>query len=392
MDTQIITPWKVEKESNGKFNYDRLINQFGVDIITDELLNRFEKVTGHKAHIWMKRKLFFAHRQLDEILTDYENGKQIFLYTGRGPSPTKNDGSSMHIGHLIPFKFIKWLQDVFNAIVVIQIADDEKYYFKDTNFETVYKLGFENAKDIIACGFNPDKTFIFSNRDFSKNISMHNTIHDILKHTHINTIQSIFGIESNACLGQLMWPVYQTAPAFSRCFQDIFKDQTRCLVTYAIDQDPFFRLSRDIASKLNSLKPCSIIGQFLPSLTGKSKMSTTETGQTTTIFLTDSEDMVRNKIKRYAFSGGQDTAKLHKELGANLDVDISYQWLIFFEEDDIKLQSIAKEYSSGKMFTKEIKDILSDKVIIILKEHQKSRELITDELLTKFYDITKFTS
>jgi tryptophanyl-tRNA synthetase len=46
------------------------------------------------------------------------------------------------------------------------MADDEKYYFKDLSFDTVYKLGFENSKDIIACGFNPEKTFIFSNRDY----------------------------------------------------------------------------------------------------------------------------------------------------------------------------------------------------------------------------------
>src|SRR5205807_10021385 len=44
----------------------------------------------------------------------------------RGPTT-----DSLHLGHLIPFIFTKWLQDVFNAIVVIQMADDEKYYFKD---------------------------------------------------------------------------------------------------------------------------------------------------------------------------------------------------------------------------------------------------------------------
>ncbi len=390
-DTQIVTPWKVETQT-GKFDYEKLVQQFGLEVIDDKLLERFEKVTGHKPHIWLKRKIFFAHRQLDEILNDFEKGKEIFLYTGRGPSPAK-DANSMHIGHLIPFKFIKWLQDVFKAILVIQISDDEKYYFKDTDFETVYKLGFENAKDIIACGFNPDRTFIFSNRDFSSTKSMHDTVHDMLKNININTVKAIFGIENNACLGQLMWPVYQSAPAFSRCFADIFGKQqnVRCLVAYAVDQDPFFRLSRDVASSINSLKPTSIIGQFLPSLTGKSKMSTTqsEKGPTTTIFLTDTPDQVRDKIKKHAFSGGRDTAKLHKELGANLEVDISYQWLRFFEEDDSKLEYVTKEYGSGRMFTKEVKDILADKVISMLAEHQTSRSKVTDEVVKHFYDIKK---
>ncbi len=33
-------------------------------------------------------------------------------------------------------------------------------------FEDIYKLGFENAKDIIACGFNVNDTYIFSNTDY----------------------------------------------------------------------------------------------------------------------------------------------------------------------------------------------------------------------------------
>ena len=55
----------------------------------------------------------------------YEKGEQIFLYTGRGPT-----SEALHLGHLIPFIFIKWLQDVFDWYLVIQLSDDEKYYFE----------------------------------------------------------------------------------------------------------------------------------------------------------------------------------------------------------------------------------------------------------------------
>lgn len=30
----------------------------------------------------------------------------------------------------------------------------------------VLRLAYENAKDIIACGFNPEKTFIFTDLDY----------------------------------------------------------------------------------------------------------------------------------------------------------------------------------------------------------------------------------
>ncbi len=32
--------------------------------------------------------------------------------------------------------------------------------------DEAYRLGKENIKDIIACGFDPDKTFIFSDFDY----------------------------------------------------------------------------------------------------------------------------------------------------------------------------------------------------------------------------------
>jgi tryptophanyl-tRNA synthetase len=38
------------------------------------------------------------------ILDRYEQGKPFFLYTGRGPS-----SDSMHLGHLIPFMFTKFV-------------------------------------------------------------------------------------------------------------------------------------------------------------------------------------------------------------------------------------------------------------------------------------------
>lgn len=64
------------------------------------------------------------------------------------------------------FFLIRWLQDVFDVPLIIQLTDDEKFLWKDLKLEDANKLAYQNAKDIIACGFNPDKTFIFSDFDF----------------------------------------------------------------------------------------------------------------------------------------------------------------------------------------------------------------------------------
>ncbi len=86
-----------------------------------------------------------------------EKGKPFYLYTGRGPS-----SGAMHIGHLLPFLFTKWLQDTFDVPLVIQLTDDEKFLWKDLGLEESKRLAVENAKEIIALGFDVEKTFIFS--------------------------------------------------------------------------------------------------------------------------------------------------------------------------------------------------------------------------------------
>lgn len=61
---------------------------------------------------------------------------------------------------------LRWLQDVFNVPLVIQMTDDEKYLWKDLTLDQAHGYAVENAKDIIACGFDINKTFIFSDLDY----------------------------------------------------------------------------------------------------------------------------------------------------------------------------------------------------------------------------------
>lgn len=383
----IVNPWKVEgKLTNDK--YDQLVNEFGVQKISSELLDRFCRVTKcEKPHRLLRRGLFFAHRDLELILDDLEQGKQIFIYTGRGPT-----SEALHLGHIVPIEFTAWLQKTLDAIVVFQMADDEKYWFKDLEFDQVYQLGFKNARDIIALGFNPDKTFMFSSRDYTSDRSYQKVTFDIMKKTTTKSIKAIFGIEDEGCVGQLMWPAYQTAAAFSEAFEKIFmKKQARCLVAYAIDQDPYFRMARDVAPKLGYIKPSSIMSRFLPALEGDAKMSSTgNNGPVKTIFLTDSEKEVKDKINKYAFSGGKDTVEEHRKYGGDLQVDVCYQWLKHFLEDDAELEEIAKKYASGEMLTGELKAITIKAVNEIIKQHREAREAVTDEIVARFYDITKF--
>lgn len=147
---QTVTPWEVEAE--GGVDYDKLIRDFGCSHITEDLITRIENVTKCRAHRFLRRGLFFSHRDLEVLLDRYVHGEPFYLYTGRGPS-----SEALHLGHLIPFQFTQYLQQAFNVPLVIQMTDDEKFLWKDLELDECRRLGIENAKDIIACGFDEGK-------------------------------------------------------------------------------------------------------------------------------------------------------------------------------------------------------------------------------------------
>jgi tryptophanyl-tRNA synthetase len=152
------------------------------------------------------------------------------------------------------------------------------------------------------------------------------------------------------------------------------------LIPLGVDQDPHFRITRDVAPKIGKIKPALIHNIMIPSLEGPGgKMSASE--ETTTIYTTDSPEVVKKKVNKYAFSGGQPDVEEHRKKGGNPDIDVSYQYLrIFFEPDDSKLKKIYDDYKSGKMLSGELKAILIEKINQFLKVHQEKREKARDKL------------
>ncbi|GAB1297786.1 Tryptophan--tRNA ligase, cytoplasmic [Apodemus speciosus] len=349
-----VDPWTVRTSSAKGIDYDKLIVQFGSSKIDKELINRIERATGQRPHRFLRRGIFFSHRDMNQILDAYENKKPFYLYTGRGPS-----SEAMHLGHLVPFIFTKWLQDVFDVPLVIQMSDDEKYLWKDLTLEQAYSYTVENAKDIIACGFDINKTFIFSDLEYmGQSPGFYKNVVKIQKHVTFNQVKGIFGFTDSDCIGCAWWkisfPAVQAAPSFSNSFPKIFRDRTdiQCLIPCAIDQGAQTKMS---ASDPNS-----------------------------SIFLTDTAKQIKSKVNKHAFSGGRDTVEEHRQFGGNCEVDVSFMYLTFFLEDDDRLEQIRKDYTSGAMLTGELKKTLIDVLQPLIAEHQARRKAVTEETVKEF--------
>ncbi|KAI9768842.1 MAG: tryptophan--tRNA ligase [Geoglossum simile] len=385
---QDVNPWSVSGEIvDGvalAIDYEKLISQFGTRHIDAPLLQRFERVTGQKPHRFMRRGIVFSHRDLEVILDRYETGRPFFLYTGRGPS-----SDSMHLGHMIPFEFTKWLQEVFDVPLVIMLTDDEKFLFKpNLSIDDVIHFSKQNAKDIIAVGFDSKKTFIFSDLEYMGGAFYQNIVR-VSRCVTANQSKAIFGFDDSDNIGKIHFASIQAATSFATTFPHIFlpgqypPSQIPSLIPCAIDQDPYFRMARDVATRLKLPKPSLIHSIFLPALQGpSSKMSASIS--TSAIFMSDTPSLIKKKINKYAFSGGQTSAEEQRRLGGDPDVDVAYQYLTFFIEDDEELEGIKLAYRKGEMLTGELKQRCIKELQGFVGGFQERKEKVTEEVVGLF--------
>ena len=93
----------------------------------------------------------------------------------------------------------------------------------------------------------------------------------------------------------------------------------------------------------------------------------------TAIFLDDSESEIKRKVSR-AFSGGQETAELHRKVGGIPEKDKAYEILFYHYPNSKFVKRIYEDYKSGKMLTGELKKICIDFLVSFLKEHKTKFE------------------
>lgn len=239
----VVTPWEVR----GKVDYERLIREFGTQPLTEGLRERLAKYTGD-VHLQLRRELFFSHRDLDVVLDLYDKGIKFVLYTGRGPS------GPVHIGHLVPWIFTKYLQDAFDTRLYFQMTDDEKFVVDDESvLSETTKMAYDNALDLIALGFEPAKTFIIY--DVEDIGLLYDIALEIAKRITYSTARATFGFQDSTNLGWIFYPAIQAVPCFIH--KKLTGENVPSLIPAAIDQDPYWRITRDIAQRLGYYKPGS---------------------------------------------------------------------------------------------------------------------------------------
>jgi len=354
----VVTPWEV----SGDIDYDKLIDQFGVQRMTKEIEEKIAKHAGFK-HLQLRRGVYLSHRDTDWWIKEYEKGNKVGLYTGRGPS------GHVHLGHLLPWFFCKYLQEAFDADLYFQMTDDEKFLQRDDlTLEETIALTYENALDVIACGLDPEKTHIFSDTEHIGHL--YKIALNVSKKVTYNTAKAIFGFNDSNNIGIVWYPAMQAMTCFLESERE--GKNTPCLIPAAIDQDPYWRMTRDIAEKLGYYKPAQIHAKFLPGLAEGGKMSSSQPDSA--IFTTDPPKKAGKKVMK-AFTGGRDTVEEQRELGGRPEICNVYAYYYFmFEENDAALVEREIKCKNGEILCGECKKTLAKRVEVFLTDFQKKRE------------------
>jgi tryptophanyl-tRNA synthetase len=364
----VVNPW----EFAGEVDYDKLVREFGLTLMK-ELPEIFQK------EIFFKRKVVYAHRDIQRVLEAIKNKKPFVMMTGLMPT------GKMHLGHALLVQQMIFYQSL-GAKIYVAVADLEAYNSRGQSLEESRKIAVEDyIANYIALGLKRKNLDLYfqseRSRDGKKANAYYRLQNLLAKHATFNEFKAVYG---EITPGKMLSALLQASDMLHPQLEE-FEGTVPVIVPVGIDQDPHLRLARDISQRIKKpsfIQLSSTYHKMIPGLKG-GKMSASDSSSF--ISLTDSEKEVENKIKKYAFSGGRDTVEEHRKKGGNPDVDVSFQYLKFmFEEDDRKLAKIEADYRSGKMLTSELKQIAIEKINAFLKEHRakkaKAKKLVEDFL------------
>jgi len=345
---KIIDPWG----SGLLEDYEKLIKDFGLEV--------FNKNLFPKPNRLMRRNVIFAGRDLNIISECIKKKKKFYVLSGIMPSYEK-----IHFGTKMVVENIKYFQQ-HGALTYILIADLEAASTRGISLQEARKSALDfHIPAYIALGLDIKKTIFYFQ---SENKEVMNNAYEFAKKITFNEFKAIYG---SADPGKIMAAMAQTADIL---FPQ-FKERMPGIIPVGVDQDPHIRLTRDIVKRFkarNFFLPSAIYHKYTPALNGELKMSKSK--PESCIELPEDMISVKKKIMR-ALSGGRETLKEHRKLGAIIEKDMTFELMKqHLVEDDKELNKIYKAYKSGKMTSGELKEIAYNKMEKFMNNFVKGTE------------------
>jgi len=338
---------------------EELIRKFGADPIT--------KLSETPDFYTFKTGVLTSHRDFDKFFSALKKHEKCAILSGVNASGT------LHLGHKAVFDTNLFFQKKYGIPVFIPISDDESYVSgKVKDQETALKNSKELAKQLLAYGFDPDKTYFIIDQIYT---NIYNLAIKLSRKINYSEIKATYGYKPEDNIGLHFYPAVQSAHILFP--QEKFNIKN-VLVPIGPDEDAHIRISRDIAGRIGYNKPAILHAKFLPGIDGE-KMSKSKDNA---IFLNDDEKTIRKKISK-AFSGGQATAEEHRKKGGNPDVDVSFIYLEKLFLNKKESEELKEKYKKGKILSGEMKKLFADEVVKFIKKFQNNLKRIDDKTVER---------
>lgn len=367
--SSVVTPWEIK----GNLDYQKLMKDFGVEKMQLLPKNFYEDIL-------FKRGVIFGQRDFGKVISCIKNKKPFVMMTGLMPT------GKFHIGHMLIAHQMIFYQKL-GAKIYIAVADLEAYNARQKSLEELREIAIDQyLLNYIALGLKPENCEFYFQSERSSDAKKSNAYYRLASNfSRYGTFNEFKGVYGDISPGKMNASLFQAADMYHSQLPEFEGKPVQTFIPVGIDQDPHIRIARGMANRNKDYKfipIASTYSLFLPGLKGDGKMSSSD--ENSFIAMTDNPKEVERKIKKYAFSGGQDTIEEHRKKGGNPDIDVSFQYLkMFFEPDDEKLMQIEKDYKSGKLLSGDLKKYLIEKINDFLAEHQKKREK-SKNMINKF--------
>lgn len=361
-----------KKEYQGKVKLGKQVHDYYEKKLGELKVKGFTRITPYlesylsEPEKLLTRKIIFAHLDFEPFTTPIVQREEFVVVSGLNPS------SSLHLGHKLMFDILLFLQKL-GATVYIPITNDESYLDgKVKSLSESRKIAYETIiPSIIAFGFDPKKTKLFVLSDYPDIYNFAINLSRLVTSRYVGTI---FGKEALDNSGKAF---YRSAVQLAQILLPQlpeFGGAKNTLIPVGIDQHPYILLARDVAKKAKFIPPSEIIFQFQNSLLNPlEKMSGSK--PRTAIFLTDTEDEIREKINR-AYTGSVSALEVHKQLGGIPEACSVFSLLNFHHPSDKFVNKVNEDYKAGRITMTELKKITADFVVKLVKDHQKKVEKV----------------
>lgn len=344
---------------NLKIDNEKLVKEFGASPISE-----LKEIPDFYT---FKKGLIYSHRDFDKFFKALKKGEKCAIVSGLNASGT------FHLGHKAVFDTNLYFQKTFNIPVFVPISDDESYVAgKIESQEKALEYSKKLAKQLIAYGFNPKKTYFIIDQIYT---NIYNLAIKISKKINYSEIKATYGYTPDENIGLHFYPVVQSAHILFP--QEKFGIKN-VLVPIGPDEDAHLRICRDIADRMNYNKPSVLHLKFIAGIDGE-KMSKSKNNA---IFLEDDEKTIKKKINK-ALSGGQKTIEEHRKLGGNPEQDMSLQYLKAFFLEEKEAKEIEERYRKGEILSSEIKKLFEEKLLDFIKDFQEREKKLSNEEIEK---------